>query len=67
VLEFTSLKDILGSFARSGGVTDRPGDAEGVARGVVRRLDLRIDWGVNPAKPEAEDDVTKTLALYEKK
>jgi len=43
VLEFTSLKDILGSFARSGGVTDRPGDAEGVGRGVVRRLDLRID------------------------
>lgn len=39
--EFSSLEDILGSFARRGGVTDRPGDAEGVAKGVVRRLDLR--------------------------
>ena len=31
---------------RSGGVTERPGEAEGVATGVGRRLLRRMEWGV---------------------
>ena len=56
--EFSSTKDSLGSFARRGGVTDCPGDAQGLAGRAVRMLDLRIDFGVKPGKAEA--DVAKT-------
>jgi len=59
------MKDTLGFFVGTGGVTDCPGDVQGLAGAVVRRLDFRIDFGVKPGKPEA--DAAKTLALYEKK
>lgn len=39
----SSMNDIFVSFARRGGVIDLPGDAVGVAKGVVRTLDLNID------------------------
>lgn len=52
----SSMKVIRLSLERSGGVTDRPGEAEGVATGVGRRLLLRIDCGVKAEKtgPDAK-------------
>lgn len=43
------------SLLRSGGVMERPGEAEGVATGVGLRLLRRMDWGVNAENtgPEA--------------
>lgn len=43
------------SLARSGGVMERPGEADGVAAGVGLRLLRRMDCGVNAEKtgPEA--------------
>lgn len=39
----SSMKVMRLSLGRSGGVTERPGEAEGVATGVGRRLFLRMD------------------------
>lgn len=46
----SSIKVIRLSLPRRGGVIDRPGDAEGVATGVGRKLLLRIDCGVKAEK-----------------
>jgi len=59
------MKDTLGCFAVTGGVTDCPADVQGLAGAAVWRLDFRTDFGVKPGKPEA--DAAKTWALYEKK
>lgn len=59
---FSSTNDIFVSFARNGGVTDLPGEAVGVAKGVVRRLDLKIDWGVKAGNPH-EEAAVNALAL----
>lgn len=40
------MKVIRLSLLRSGGVMERPGEAEGVATGVGLRLVRRMDWGV---------------------
>lgn len=52
----SSMKVMRLSLERRGGVTDRPGEAEGVATGVGRRLLLKIDCGVKPEKtgPDAK-------------
>lgn len=49
-----SLKVIRPSLLRSGGVTERPGEAEGVTTGVGLRLLRRMDWGVKAEKPGPE-------------
>lgn len=51
----SSLKVIRVSLLRSGGVMERPGEAEGVATGVGLRLLRRMDWGVKAENtgPEA--------------
>lgn len=50
-----SMKVIRLSLLRSGGVMERPGEAEGVATGVGLRLLRKIDWGVKAENtgPEA--------------
>jgi len=52
----SSMKVIRLSLGRRGGVIDLPGDAEGVATGVGRKLLLRIDCGVKAEKtgPDAK-------------
>lgn len=62
----SSMNEILVSLSRKGGVRDVPGDTEGDARGVDRRPDLRMDWGVNSANPEEVTDMAKVLAFYDK-
>lgn len=62
----SSTKEILVSLSRKGGVRDLPGEREGDAIGVVRRPDLRMDWGVNSANPEEVTDMAKVLAFYDK-
>lgn len=42
----SSTKVMRFSLLRSGGVTERPGEAEGVATGVGLRLLRRMEWGV---------------------
>lgn len=59
----SSMNEILVSLSRKG-VRDCPGDKEGDAKGVVRRPDLRMDWGVNSANPEEVIDMAKLLAFY---
>lgn len=51
----SSMKVIRLSLLRSGGVMERPGEAEGVATGVGLRLLRRMDWGVKAGNtgPEA--------------
>jgi len=51
----SSMKVIRLSLLRSGGVMERPGEAEGVATGVGLRLLRRMDWGVKAENtgPEA--------------
>lgn len=51
----SSMKVIRLSLPRAGGVTDRPGEAEGVATGVGLRLLRRMDCGVKAENtgPEA--------------
>lgn len=61
----SSMNEILVSLSRKGGVRDLPGDREGDAKGVVRRPDLRMDWGVNSANPEEVTDIAKVLAFYD--
>lgn len=62
----SSMNEILVSLSRKGGVRDLPGDKEGDAKGVVRRPDLRMDWGVNSANPGEVTDIAKVLAFYDK-
>ena len=52
---------------RMDGWMDREGtgDRERDAKGVVRRPDLRMDWGVNSANPEEVTDIAKVLAFYD--
>lgn len=38
-------------------------ETEGDAKGVDRRPDLRMDWGVNSANPEEATDMAKVLAF----
>lgn len=42
----SSMKVIRFSLLRSGGVIERPGEADGEATGVGLRLLRRMDWGV---------------------
>lgn len=51
----SSMKVIRLSLLRIGGVMERPGEAEGVATGVGRRLLRRMDCGVKAENtgPEA--------------
>lgn len=51
----SSMKVIRLSLLRSGGVMERPGEADGVATGVGLRLLRRMDCGVNAVNtgPEA--------------
>lgn len=62
----SSMKVMRLSLVRSsGGVTDRPGDAEGVATGVGRRLLRRMDWGVKAEN--TGPDTAKARARWEDK
>lgn len=62
-LASSSTNEILVSLSRWG---DLPGDGEGDAKGVDRRADLRMDWGVNSENPEVVTDMAKLLAFYDK-
>lgn len=62
----SSMNEILVSLSRKGGVRDLPGDREGDAKGVARRPDLRMDWGVKSDNPEEVTDMAKVLAFYDK-
>lgn len=50
------------SLGRRGGVVERPGEAEGVATGVGRRLLRRMDWGVKLEKTGT--DAANARALW---
>lgn len=54
-ISVSSMKVIRLSLLRSGGVIERPGEAEGVATGVGLRLLRRMDCGVKAGNtgPEA--------------
>lgn len=64
MLMSSSMNEILVSLSCKGGVRDLPGDTEGDAKG-IRRLDLRMDCGVNSANPELTD-IANVLAFCDK-
>lgn len=63
LLLICSIKEILASLGRKGGVIDLPGETEGEARGVVRALDLKMDWGVCTVNTEETELAAKAFAL----
>lgn len=63
---FFFMNEILVFLSRKGGVRDFLGDREGDVKGVVRRLDFRMDWGVKLDNLEEVIDMVKVLVFYDK-
>lgn len=57
----SSMKVMRFSLLRSGGVMERPGEAEGVATGVGLRLLRRMDCGVKAEKTGTEAAKARAL------